>query len=97
MSEITLPKSNFIHVFKLVLLRQGAELPVVCRAPVAPDCHFATFSDLQDLVALKINILDISVGTMGAVGAAAPTIIWQWVQAMYSAPTIIWNKIPFSR
>ena len=30
----------------------------------------------------------ISVGTMGSVGAAAPTIIGQWVQAMYSAPTI---------
>ena len=34
----------------------------------------------------------ISVGTMGSVGAAAPTIIWQWVQTMYSAPTIFTNK-----
>ena len=33
---------------------------------------------------------------MGSVGAAAPTIIGQWVQAMYSAPTIIWTKNPFS-
>ena len=34
----------------------------------------------------------IGVGTMGAVGAAAPTIFNQWVQTMYSASTIIWNK-----
>ena len=34
----------------------------------------------------------IGVGTMGAVGAAAPTISSQWVQTMYSAPTIFWNK-----
>ena len=34
----------------------------------------------------------ISVGTMGAAGAAAPTIFSQWVQTMYSAPTIFWNK-----
>ena len=37
----------------------------------------------------------ISVGTMGSVGAAAPTIIWQWVQTMYSAPTIFTSKTPF--
>ena len=37
-------------------------------------------------------LMAISVGTMGSVGAAAPTIIWQWVQTMYSAPTIFTNK-----
>ena len=37
----------------------------------------------------------IGVGTMGAVGAAAPTIFSRWVQTMYSAPTILWNKTPF--
>ena len=33
---------------------------------------------------------------MGAVGAAAPTIFCQWVQKMYSAPTIFSSKTPFS-
>ena len=34
----------------------------------------------------------IGVGTMHAVGAAAPTIFSQGVQTMYSAPTTFWNK-----
>ena len=33
---------------------------------------------------------------MGAVDAVAPTIFSQWVQTMYSAPTILWSQTTFS-
>ena len=38
----------------------------------------------------------IGVGTMVAVGSAAPTIFSQWVKTRYSAPTIFWNETPFT-
>ena len=64
-------------------------------------CQSAQEKPMQILAALRVAVFSLStkktergigVGTMGAVGAAAPTTFSQWVRTMYSAFIIIWNK-----
>ena len=80
------------------------------RSPSAPRFSFSPFICICNIKQLNINFLPIAatgvkfggwvvgigVGTMGAVGAAAPTIFSHWLQIMYSATTIFWSNTTFS-